>query len=106
MSLEIGPNAWPKFEEIFVYYNECGIIGFSYKINGSYYDASSLIKEEDIDDNSYHSGFDMIKSSTINLSGSEILFINISGEGLLYQQLPSGAFVELWPLLEEDRIKG
>jgi hypothetical protein len=103
--LVIGENSWEGFQGMFVYYNECGLIGFYYKINGLYYCASSL-EQEDVDDNSYHSGCDLMDSFTIDRNSSEILVINIAGQGLLYQQLSNGIFVEILPTTEEDKIIG
>lgn len=104
--LVIGENSREGFQGMFVYYDECGLIGYYYKINGLYYRASSLDKE-DVDDNSYHSGCDLIDSSKIDRDGSEILVINIAGKGLLYQQLSNGIFVEILPMIdEEDKIMG
>ena len=104
--LIIGKDSWEGFQGMFVYYNECGLIGYYYKINGSYYDATSLV-QEDVDDNSYHSGCDLMDSFTIDPNGSKILVINISGQGLLYQQLSSKVFIEILPITEEeDRVTG
>lgn len=97
-NLVIGNDSWEGFQGMFVYYNECELLGYYYKINGSYYDATSLVKEEEnIDSFSYHSGFDLMDSFTIDTNGSKILVINISGEGL-YQQLSNRLFVEILPL--------
>ncbi len=101
--LVIGENSWEGFQGMFVYYNQCEVIGYYYKINGIYYNATSLIKEEEeIDSFSYHSGFDLMDSFTIDSKGSEILFVNISGQGLLYQQLSDGVFVDILPTVEEE----
>lgn len=103
--LVIGEDSWEGFQGMFVYYNECGLIGYYYKINGSYYDAISLVKE-DIDDKSYYSGCDLMDSFTMDTNGSEILIVNISGQGLLYQQLSNGVFVNILPTVEELEVIG
>lgn len=104
--LIIGNDSWKGFQGMFIYYNECGLIGYYYKIYGSYYNAMSLVKE-DIYEHSYQSGCDLMDSFTIDPNGSKILVINISGQGLLYQQLSNKIFQEILPMTEEeDRIAG
>jgi len=100
--LEIKKRAWEGFQGMFVYYNQIEVLGYYYKINGSYYDAFDLSKkEDDIDKKSYHSGLDRIQSFKINTNGSKILIITVEGEELLYQ-FSNGEFKQLLSEIEHD----
>jgi hypothetical protein len=92
----ITDNAWEGFQGMYSYYNECESIGIYYKINGLFYSASSL-DEEEVDENSYHSGCDLMDSFVIDKNGSEILLLPTTQGPLLYQRLLDKTFIKLLP---------